>query len=140
MSNTKPAQRILIVDDHAGIRDVFIFHMQGQNFIIGEAEDGVQAMALVRRLRPDLIVLDLLMPSLNGCAVLDLLQEEGYGDIPVIVMTGMDEAFDKDAILRQPNVVDYLIKPFSYDGLAKRIRNFIAKGVPAAPLTDQTCR
>ncbi|MBI3552072.1 MAG: response regulator [Elusimicrobia bacterium] len=132
MDNGKGPKRLLIVDDHAGIREVFIFHMHRENFIVGEAEDGLEALTLVERCRPDLIVLDLMMPKLDGCGVLKRLQERGFGDIPVIVMTGFSEVFARDTVMTYPNVVDYLTKPFPYDGLAQRIRDFIDKGLPVA--------
>ena len=133
MREVRNPKRLLIVDDHAGIRDVFIFQMQGEDFILGEAADGEQALALVEKSRPDLIVLDLMMPKLDGLEVLKRLQARGQGDIPVIVMTGFNEVFSQQTVMAQPNVVAYLTKPFSYDGLAQRIRDFIEKGVPARP-------
>jgi CheY-like chemotaxis protein len=132
--NPAKLKRLLVVDDHAGIRDVFLFEMHAEeDFVVGEACDGLQALALVKRARPDLIMLDLLMPNLNGMGVLKRLRDEGFGDIPVVVMTGFGEVFEKEAVLAEPNVVDFLEKPFSYDGLADRIRRHISKGVVGAP-------
>ena len=124
-------KRLLIVDDHAGIRELFSFHMHRENFMVDEAEDGLQGLIRAARNPPDLIVLDLMMPKLDGRGVLIRLREQGLGHIPVIVVTGYSEAFNKAAILKEPNVVDYLTKPMSFAGLGARIRVYIAKGIPA---------
>lgn len=136
MDHEKPSRemkRILVVDDHAGMRELLTFQLHRENFLVDEAEDGLQAMVRVARARPDLIVLDLMMPKLDGRGVIARLQREGFGDIPVIVMTGYSEAFNREAIMREPNVVDYLAKPFKFAELGARIRELIGKGVAALP-------
>ena len=108
MNSTK----VLIVDDEAPARERLqrmLLNIEGIE-VIGEAEDGLQAIEQIERLRPDLVLLDIQMPGLDGFGVLDALQDPP----PIIFVTAYDEyalrAFEVSAL-------DYLLKPYGQDRL-----------------------
>jgi two-component system LytT family response regulator len=109
--------RILIVDDEAPARERLkrlLSHIANAE-IIGEAEDGVQAVELIEQERPDLVLLDIHIPGLDGFGVIEALEEPP----PVVFVT----AYDEYAIRAfEVNALDYLLKPFSQERLEKAIR------------------
>ncbi|HEY73455.1 MAG TPA: response regulator transcription factor [Thermoflexia bacterium] len=109
--------RTLIVDDEAPARERLkrLLAELEKAETIGEAEDGVQAVEMIERLKPDLVLLDIQMPGLDGFGVIEALEEPP----PIIFVTAYDEyairAFEVSAL-------DYLLKPFSRERLEKAIR------------------
>lgn len=86
-------QTVLIVDDHAGFRSFARRLLEADGFtVIGEAEDGASAVAAVEKLRPDLVLLDIVLPDTDGFSVAERLLENGNG--PVVVLTSSREAVD----------------------------------------------
>jgi two-component system LytT family response regulator len=113
MNSTK----VLIVDDEALARERLrrMLSKIKDIEVIGEAEDGLQAVEQIDRLRPDLVFLDIQMPGLDGFGVLDALQEPP----PIIFVT----AYDKYALRAfEVNALDYLLKPYSQDRLEAAVR------------------
>jgi two-component system LytT family response regulator len=108
--------RTLIVDDEAPARDRLkrlLADIEGVE-LIGEAESGVQAVEMIEKEKPDLVLLDIQMPGLDGFGVLEALEEPP----PIIFVT----AYDEYAIRAfEVNVLDYLLKPFSRERLEKAI-------------------
>ncbi len=109
--------RVLIVDDESPARERLkrlLAHIEGVE-LIGEAESGIQAVEMIERERPDLVLLDIQMPGLGGFEVMEALEDPP----PVIFVT----AYDEYAIRAfEVNALDYLLKPFSRERLAKAIR------------------
>ena len=109
--------RTLIVDDEAPARDRlrrFLGELTDVE-LIGEAEDGIRAVELIEREKPDLVFLDIQMPGLDGFGVLEALQEP-----PAVVFV---TAFDEYAIRAfEVNAVDYLLKPYSRSRLEEAVR------------------
>ena len=104
--------RILIVDDEAPARERLKRLLDGIEGVelIGEAEDGPQAVDLIEREQPDLVLLDIQMPGLDGFGVIEALEEPP----PVVFVT----AYDEYAIHAfEVNALDYLLKPFSKERL-----------------------
>ena len=86
-------QTVLIVDDHAGFRGFARRLLKAGGFeVVGEAEDGASAVAAVLELRPELVLLDIVLPDMDGFAVAERLAE--IGDGPVVVLTSSREAAD----------------------------------------------
>ena len=87
------AQTVLIVDDHAGFRGFARRLLEAGGYtVVGEAEDGASALAAVEELRPELVLLDVMLPDSDGFAVAERLA--GNGDQPVVVLTSSREAAD----------------------------------------------
>jgi DNA-binding response OmpR family regulator len=113
------ARRVLVVDDEATIRDVVRRYLTADGFDVTEAADGEEAVARFRSLRPDLVVLDVMMPGVDGLEVLRRLRAES--DVYVILLTAKAEEVDKLVGL-SVGADDYLTKPFSPRELVARVR------------------
>jgi len=109
--------RVLIVDDEAPARERLkrlLADIEGVE-LIGEAEGGVQAVEMIERERPDLVLLDIQMPGLDGFGVIEALE-----DPPLVIFV---TAYDEYAIRAfEVNALDYLLKPFSRERLEKAVR------------------
>lgn len=86
--------KILIADDEAEIRSLLRLYLENEHYQVIEAEDGVQALELLKKEQPALCVLDIMMPKLDGYRVLQKLREES--NIPVIILSAKDAGFGKN--------------------------------------------
>lgn len=127
-----PLLRTLIVDDEPVARKVLREELEVHPAIeiVGEAENGLQAVDLIRTLQPDLVFLDLQMPGLTGFEVLRRLENSGV-PLPVVVIV---TAYDQHAVAAlDAGAVDYLLKPVAEDRLRKSIERALQlKGRPAS--------
>jgi DNA-binding response OmpR family regulator len=124
---------ILIADDHLNVRVLVADYLQEQGYRVVTARDGADALQVAQRERPDLIVLDLTMPTLDGFAFLHTYRK-GHA-VPVIILTTRPDEADKIVGL-ELGADDYVTKPFSLKELEARIRAVLrrsAAGPPAAP-------
>ena len=97
--------RVVVVDDHASLRQmlVVVLHMEGGYEVVGEASGGMAAMKLCRAMHPDLVILDLALPELNGSHLIRLLLQEPW-PVRVVVYTGsMEEALLREAMAEGPH-------------------------------------
>ena len=109
---------ILVVDDDAPIRRMLDRTLAAEGYAVESAADGGEALAAVERSAPDLIVLDVSMPGLDGLAVCRRLRAKGLAT-PVLLLTARDEVPDRVAGL-DAGADDYLVKPFATDELLAR--------------------
>jgi len=117
--------RVLIADDEPHIRRILQFLLQNEGFEVEMAEDGLKAVELIRDFRPDLVLLDVMMPHMDGFAVLEHIRENfETSSIPVIMLTAKGEVSDKVRGLRG-GANDYMIKPFDQDELLLRVSNLL---------------
>ncbi len=112
-------KRILVIDDEPAIRKFLQVSLQSHGYQIGEAATGKEGLSQAIAFRPDLVILDLQLPDLEGLTVLKNLRE--WSKIPVIVLTVRDSEKDKVELL-DSGADDYLTKPFSVPELLARIR------------------
>lgn len=126
MADSAEERRLLVIDDDESLRDIFTYAMTKEGFVVASAEDGAAGLAKVAVFRPHLIVLDLMMPKLDGFGVLRGLQAGGFKDIPVIVITGYSDKANEGLLGSEPSVVAFLVKPIAYDDLARRVRALLA--------------
>jgi two-component system KDP operon response regulator KdpE len=111
--------KILVVDDEIQIRRFLRISLEANGYSVEEAECGQDAILKAARIRPDLIILDLGLPDMDGLDVIKHLRE--WSQIPVIVLSVRDSDRDKVALL-DAGADDYLTKPFSVDELLARMR------------------
>jgi len=117
--------KILVVDDDTHIVSVLKVRLEANDFTVNTAHDGIEALEKVRREKPDLILLDILMPRMDGSMFLHKMKEEGLMDqIPVIVLTA--KASMKEFFLVE-GVVDFMVKPFEAKNLLAEIRKNLPK-------------
>ena len=119
--------RVLIADDDKTIHGVLTFFMSQAGFLVKSAYDGKQALEMAQSEAPDIMVLDGMMPQLDGFEVLQRWLEHPYlRNVPVIMLTGnKDDPRKAEAIAN--GVVDYLTKPFSPDELVQKITHFVGR-------------
>jgi two-component system, OmpR family, alkaline phosphatase synthesis response regulator PhoP len=112
-------RKILVIDDEASIRNLVVSYLEAENYQVETADDGLTGLTAVRRFRPDLIVLDIMLPGLDGLELLTRLRRES--DVYVIMLTARSEEIDKIVGL-SVGADDYLTKPFSPRELVARIK------------------
>lgn len=128
------AEKILIVDDDPDMRDALTIILESQDYEIVTAQDGLEALAALRAEKPDLMLLDLLMPKMDGFAVLKELQDgrwDKYRNIPIVVLSSVREEasrrrYELETAL-ELKVDDYVEKPVSPDVLLKRVGNLLKR-------------
>lgn len=128
---------ILIVDDDDHLREVVRYALSREGFDVRQAEDGEAALKLVDRLRPDLIVLDVMMPNMDGLAFCRTLRsnvDAAVAAIPVVFLSSKDEELDKVLGLELGGD-DYLTKPFSTRELVSRVKAVLRR-TQSKPNTD----
>lgn len=125
MENKK---RILIVDDEQINLDFFDVMLSKLGFSVGKAEDGEQALEEIRRFKPDLIMLDNIMPKLSGWEVTRILKNRedfrDFSDIPIIMFSAMDDVKDKVEGF-ELGIDDYITKPYNFSEVLARIRSHL---------------
>ncbi|MFG3013876.1 response regulator transcription factor [Streptomyces cinerochromogenes] len=127
------APKILVVDDEPEVRDAVLDGLAVEGYDVRAAGDGSAALAAVGDWEPDALVLDVMMPGLDGLAVCRRLR--ALGDrTPVLVLTALDSVSDRVDGL-DAGADDYLVKPFALDELLARVRALLRRSAPAGPAT-----
>jgi DNA-binding response OmpR family regulator len=125
-------KKILVVDDDPDMVDLLVFTLRRERFLIGTAADGIEAIEKARSLRPDLILLDLLLPELDGFAVCETLRRApATASIPVIMVTAVSSQFSRLAGL-DAGAIDFVQKPFSPKALVHRIKEILGMNAALA--------
>jgi DNA-binding response OmpR family regulator len=115
---------ILIVDDNASARETLVAMLETQEYQIELAEDGFHALQILHQLQPDLILLDVMMPDMDGFEVLETIREGS--NVPVIMLTAKGEEDDRVRGL-ELGADDYITKPFSPRELVSRVKAVIRR-------------
>ncbi len=122
---TQPGPKVLVAEDDASVRLTISFVLEDEGFTVLLAEDGEQALELAQREAPDVILLDQIMPKLDGKQVLTALRDDGATrDIPVFVLTGMSRGAPEE----WPDA-QFVGKPFSPDELVRLIRERLGTNI-----------
>ena len=125
---------VLIVEDEKNIVDILRFNLQREHYNTCEAYDGASGLEKARTENPDLILLDVMLPKMNGFDVCRTLREEG-NNVPVIILTAREEESDKVLGL-EIGADDYITKPFSMRELIARVGANIRRTSMTAPATS----
>ena len=113
------AEIILVVEDEPSLQETLVYNLKKQGYTVEAAGDGRSALDTARRLKPDLIVLDIMLPELDGFEVTKLLRREMI--VPILMLTARDEEIDRVVGL-EVGADDYLTKPFSMRELLARVK------------------
>ena len=120
---------ILVVDDDQAVRDSLARSLQyGSGYEVTTAEDGLEALAKLSSLRPDAVVMDVMMPRLDGLETTRMLRQSG-NDVPILILTARDAVGDRVDGL-DAGADDYMVKPFSLDELSARLRALTRRSRP----------
>jgi DNA-binding response OmpR family regulator len=131
MTGKELSPRILLVDDEVAITDNLAPFLERAGFTVSAAGDGQQALEQVARLKPDLVILDVLMPRMDGRQVLRRLRQGGDWT-PIILLTQVGEASER-AMALEEGADDYINKPFDPRELVARIRSVLRRARPGQP-------
>ena len=112
-------ESILVVEDEPALRDTLSYNLKKDGFTVEEVGDGRSALESARRLKPDLIVLDLMLPEIDGFEVCRILRKEMI--TPILMLTARDDEIDRVVGL-EVGADDYLTKPFSMRELMARVK------------------
>jgi two-component system response regulator MprA len=120
--------RVLLVEDDRAVRESLARALQFEGYEVATAEDGGMGIELARRLQPDALILDVMMPVLDGLAVARALRSGGSAT-PILMLTARHQVSDRVAGL-DAGADDYLVKPFALDELLARLRALLRRSGP----------
>src|SRR2546427_10833264 len=127
-----PGQKILVVDDEDHILELARLYLSREGYQIETVSDGAQALARFGQIRPDLVVLDIMLPNVDGLTICKEIRQQSQ--VPIIMLTARDEVTDKVVGL-ELGADDYLTKPFHPQELVARAKALVrrARLEPAQP-------
>ena len=125
-----PEQRVLVVDDEAPLRDFVCRNLEVRGYRVETAANGLQALAQFKRQAFDLVILDLMMPLMDGLETTRRLRQEST--VPVVVLSALGEEADKVAAL-ELGADDYLTKPFGVPELLARVKAVLRRSTWSPP-------
>ena len=118
-------KKILIVDDEQDIVESLKFVLEASDYACYCAYNGEDGLKLAKELVPDLMILDVMMPKINGYKISRLLKYDNkYKDIPIIMVTARSQLEDK-AIGEETGVNEYITKPFELDAIVKKVEEYL---------------
>lgn len=123
----QPVLTVLAIDDQENIIEFIKLGLKYEGFLVESAPDGPLGLAAAQRINPDLIILDIMLPGMNGLEVCrNLRQNPTTRDIPILMLTAKDDVRDRITGL-DTGADDYLTKPFSFEELVARIRAILRR-------------
>ncbi|BAJ30142.1 MULTISPECIES: response regulator transcription factor [Kitasatospora] len=128
--------RVLVVDDEPALRDALESSLAFEGYQVATATDGYEALAAVERDRPDLVLLDIMMPRMDGLTAVRRMRSRG-DTVPVLMLTARDAVGDRVTGL-DVGADDYLAKPFELDELLARVRALLRRNALAAEAAART--
>lgn len=126
---------VLVIDDEASIRQLVSLYLTSAGFSVAEAADGMEGLTRFREDPPDLVVLDLMLPGMDGKAVCSAIRETHA--TPILMLTARDTDLDKVALL-EAGADDYVVKPFSPPELVARVRALIRRATASGAGSPNT--
>jgi len=113
------SEKILVVEDEPSLQETLAYNLERQGYNVETASDGQAALERARKLQPDLIVLDLMLPVLDGFEVCRIIRQES--NVPILILTARDDEIDR-VIGLEMGADDYLTKPFSMREFLARVK------------------
>jgi DNA-binding response OmpR family regulator len=135
LATDAPRRSVLVVEDDLSIMLGLRINLESEGYVVFSAEDGERALELARAEHPDLVILDVMLPRMNGFQVLQTIRREGL-TMPIIVLSARTGEMDKVTGL-ELGAEDYVAKPFSLAELLARVRAALRRG-PRAPETTRS--
>ncbi|MEI3395791.1 MAG: response regulator [Clostridia bacterium] len=130
----KDAKKVLIVDDEQAIIDVLVYNLKKEGYETLEATDGITAVNMALEQKPDLMLLDIMLPKLDGLSVCKRVKN--YLNIPILMLTAKDAEIDKIVGL-ELGADDYITKPFSVRELMARVKANLRKNEITANIKNE---
>lgn len=125
-------KKILVVEDDADLVELLCFHLRKAGFSVGTAPDGIEGLKKTRSLSPDLILLDLMLPELDGFAFCEILRRDpATASVPIVILTAVSSQLARFTGL-ESGATDYITKPFSPKHLLERVQQLLRLRSPKA--------
>jgi len=130
-------KKILVVEDDSDLVELLRFNLKKEGYALATASDGIEALKKAHSIRPDLILLDLMLPELDGFAVCEILRRDPKtAAIPIIILTAMSSQLSRfNGLDAGANV--YLTKPFSHKYLRQVVRELLQRGLEVTHNRDR---
>ena len=123
-------KKILIVDDEEDILDLLAYNLEGAGYQVMRGSDGVEAVELTEKFHPDLIILDVMMPRMDGIQACERIREKPeFASVPVVFLTARSEEYAELAGF-EAGGDDYIVKPIKPRVLLKRLKALLKRGHP----------
>jgi DNA-binding response OmpR family regulator len=123
-------QKILVIDDDVELVELLRFNFKQAGFSIGTAFNGMDGLKKARSIHPDIIVIDLMMPELDGFVVCEMIRRnERTASIPIIMLTAFSSEFGRITGL-ESGATEYMTKPFSPKALVARVQELLSRRAP----------
>lgn len=117
--------KILIVDDSQDVIELLEYRLRSEGYEVVKAADGLEAVRKIKDEKPDLIVLDIMMPKMDGFSVVQEIKKiHGASAIPVIIISIKDQMRE---LFKMEGVKDYVLKPFAAEDLIEKIKRHLPK-------------
>lgn len=126
-TNVKSKKKILIVEDEANIRELLRLYLERENYTVIEAENGVEGVKQWKTAKPDMLLLDVMMPVMDGWQVCKEIRAES--DVPIIMLTAKGETIDRVSGLEM-GADDYIVKPLEMPEVIARVRAVFRRIAP----------
>lgn len=134
----QPLLKVLVIDDEENIIEFIRLGLRYEGFQVESASDGEQGVTAAQRINPDLVILDVMMPGIDGLEVCRRLRANPTTrDVPILMLTAKDEVRDRIIGLKT-GADDYLTKPFDFDELLERIRAILRRSRAKATTTGSS--
>jgi DNA-binding response OmpR family regulator len=127
------SKKILMVEDDASIRKTLAYNLEKEGYAVVQTGDGAEALELAREHDVDLVVLDIMLPNLDGLSICRILRNES--DVPIVMLTARDSEVDRIVGL-EIGADDYIVKPFSLGEFLARVRAVLRRAPSAHTVTD----
>ncbi|HJK95885.1 MAG TPA: response regulator transcription factor [Polyangiaceae bacterium LLY-WYZ-14_1] len=128
--------RILVVEDEADLAELVAYNLKQEGYVVATARDGSSALSEVRRQRPDLVVLDVMLPDISGTEVCRRIRRDAATErLPVVMLTAKGEEVDR-IVGFEVGADDYIPKPFSPRELVLRVAAVLRRSQPSAETVD----
>jgi len=129
------AQRLLLVEDEEGLQNVIKLNLELEGYFVSIANDGIGALKLFNENRYDLVILDVMLPELDGFSVCTAIRLKDQ-KTPILFLTAKDSSQDRIKGLKLGGD-DYLVKPFNLEELLLRVENLVKRSAPEVVLVDK---
>ncbi len=126
--------RVLLAEDDRSVRDALVMALELEGYEVRATNDGAQALDVLDAFAPDVVVLDVMMPTVDGLTACRRLRARGIAT-PILMLTARDQVADRVSGL-DAGADDYVVKPFSLDELLARLRALLRRRQPEADATD----
>lgn len=120
------SKRILLIDDDSNVANYVKFRLQKKGYEIHHIENGLDGVEAIKNLKPDLVILDMMMPGIDGREVAEIVSEKKLMDLSRIIVLSGKEVSEEVKALFELGVHDYLQKPINIDNLVIRIERALA--------------